>query len=177
MASERLFFALWPDAATRADIARRLPAWSEGLDGRLQRPDQWHVTLAFLGNVGSEHRDALLEAGARLTLPPCQLRFELFEHWRKPQVACLVATVVPAPLVHFVGQLRTAVTTLGFDLESRPFRPHVTIARKVQSADDFAVTPPVLWRTTGFALVRSVSAPAGSRYEPVHCWNCGSRGG
>ena len=31
--------------------------------------------------------------------------------------------------------------------------------------------PPLVWRADGFALVRSVTDPAGSRYEPLHWWN------
>ena len=49
--TRRLFFALWPDAALRASLQRRLaplcaPDW-----GRVTGPAQWHVTLEFLGSL------------------------------------------------------------------------------------------------------------------------------
>ena len=175
--TERLFFALWPDAATQACLARGLPEWAAGLDGRRQRPDQWHVTLEFIGAADGARRAALEAAAEGLTLPGFELLFDRCEYWRKAQVACLVASVTPEPLARFLVQLRAAVAMAGFEPESRPWRPHVTIARKVRSATDGPVTPPLRWPATAFALVRSVSEPAGSRYEPLRWWNGVTRGG
>src|SRR5437667_76833 len=41
----RLFYALWPDAATRAALTRLQLA----VRGRNMRPENFHLTLAFLG--------------------------------------------------------------------------------------------------------------------------------
>lgn len=177
MTTERLFFALWPDDSIRATIAQRMPEWAGGLAGRWQRPDQWHVTLVFLGAVDAARRGDLQAAADGVTMPPLELQFDRYEYWHKPQVACLVATVTPAPLAQFVERLRAAVAMLGIEPELRPYRPHVTLARKVRSAAGMVVSPPVNWTATGFALVRSNSDPSGSRYEPVHWWNGGVRGG
>mgnify|MGYP003441747327 CR=1 FL=1 len=89
----------------------------------------------------------------------------------------LRATRVPAVLESGVRRLRAALDAAGFTPEARPFRPHVTLARKVRSAADSLLDPAFLWRTDGFALVRSVTDPAGSRYEPVDWWNHAVEGG
>jgi 2'-5' RNA ligase len=102
---------------------------------------------------------------------PVTIEFDRVEHWRKPQVVCLVASRVPTGLVTLVTQLQAELAAEGFAIEARPFRPHVTLARKVRTAVDSLLEPPFLWRTDGFALVRSVTDPAGSRYEPLDCWN------
>jgi 2'-5' RNA ligase len=175
--NERLFFALWPDESTRAAIAHRLPEWTAGLDGRLLRPDQWHVTLEFIGTVDAGRRSALQSAADAVSMPGFELQFDRFEFWQKPQVACLVASVTPAALARFVSLLRTALAQVHLEPDRRPYHPHVTLARKVRSATDMAVRPPLCWPATGFALVRSTSDPSGSRYEPVHWWNAGTRGG
>jgi 2'-5' RNA ligase len=175
--SERLFFALWPDEATRVAIARRLPEWSAGLDGRLLRPDQWHVTLEFIGAVDPERRSALQSAADSVSMPACELQFDRCEHWQKPQVACLVASVTPPPLARFVSLLRAALAKVQVEPDRRPYHPHVTLARKVRSGADMSVQPPLCWPVTGFALVRSTTDPTGSRYEPVHWWNASTRGG
>jgi 2'-5' RNA ligase len=175
--SERLFFALWPDEPIRAAIAHGLPEWTAGLDGGLLRPDQWHVTLEFIGAVDAGRRPALQAAADTVPMPSFELQFDRCEHWREPQVTCLVAAVTPVPLASFVAQLRAAVAAAGFAPDHRPYRPHVTLARKVRTAVDSPVAPPLCWAATGFALVRSTSDPAGSRYEPVHWWNAGTRSG
>ena len=49
--SDRLFFALWPDAALRAEFGRRTGVLLADCRCKLQRPDQWHATLEFIGQV------------------------------------------------------------------------------------------------------------------------------
>jgi 2'-5' RNA ligase len=174
---ERLFFALWPDDVIRDAIARGVPAWTARLDGRRLRPDQWHVTLEFIGAVGPERRASLQAVGDSVPLRPCEIVFDRCEFWRKPQVACLVATRVPEPLAEFVTRLRAALAAAGFDPDSRPYRPHVTLARKVAAAAAGPIEPPLHWPASSCALVRSTSDAAGSRYEPVHWCNEPVRGG
>jgi RNA 2',3'-cyclic 3'-phosphodiesterase len=175
--SDRLFFALWPDAALRAELACRLPPLLAGVDGRPQRPDQWHVTLEFLGAVAAGRQPALRQAAGRAALEPVVIEFDRVEHWVRPQVACLVATRVPAALESGVARLRAVLAEEGFAPDGRPFRPHVTLARKVRAAGSATLAEPVRWPASRFALVRSSTEPAGSRYEPVQWWNCVVDGG
>lgn len=175
--TERLFFASWPEDAVREELARRLPAWTAGLDGRLQRPDQWHLTLEFIGPADAALKSRLIAAADRVPMPPCEVRFDRCEHWHKPHVVCLVASVVPAPLAGFVAQLRAAVAAAGAPTESRPWHPHVTLARTVRDAGEWSLIPPLVWPVRRYALVRSTSHPAGSRYEPLHWWNAAAEGG
>jgi 2'-5' RNA ligase len=174
--TDRLFFALWPDDPLREALQERMPHLLEGLSGKPQRPDQWHVTLEFLGEVASARQDALHRAAARVRAAPFTVSFDTLEHWRKPQVYCLAASRTPAPLTDLVRELRAALAGEGFTPEAREFQPHVTLARKVQTASRNTLEPPLEWPADRFALVRSVTDPAGSRYEPRHWWNLSGRG-
>jgi 2'-5' RNA ligase len=102
---------------------------------------------------------------------PVEIVFDVLEHWRKPGVLCLAAAQTSASVGELVGALRAALRKERFEPESREFRPHVTLARKVRRAEGHRVDPPIVWTADRFALVRSVSDPAGSRYEPLHWWN------
>lgn len=175
--SDRLFFALWPDPALRQALSGRIEEITASIEGKPQRPDQWHVTLEFLGQVPRERQLSLRVAADRASRSPVTIEFDRVEHWRKPQVVCLVASRVPTGLEALVTQLRVALTEEGFATDVRPFRPHVTLARKVRSATESLLDPPLLWRSDGFALVRSVTDPAGSRYEPLDWWNHAVDGG
>jgi RNA 2',3'-cyclic 3'-phosphodiesterase len=175
--TQRLFFALWPDPRLRAELERRLPALAGAVDGKAQRPDQWHVTLEFLGSVADERLSAVWEAAERVAVAPFEVVFDRLDHWRRPQVYCLAARDVPVPLAQLVEQLRTGLTFLGFEPETRDYRPHVTLARKVRDARPQPLTPALQWPADRFALVRSVSDATGSRYEPLRWWNLDRRGG
>jgi 2'-5' RNA ligase len=175
--SDRLFFALWPDPALLQALHARVDAIAASVEGKPQRPDQWHVTLEFLGQVPRERQLALRAAADRVSRSPVAIEFDRVEHWRTPQVVCLVASRVPTGLAALVTQLRAELAKEGFAIEERPFRPHVTLARRVRSAADSVLEPPFPWRADGFALVRSVTDPAGSRYEPLGWWNHAVEGG
>jgi 2'-5' RNA ligase len=162
----------------RQELRVRLSAFTTAIDARPQRPDQWHVTLEFLGSVVREKRpvlDAVAAAAAR-DVSPFTVRFDRLEFWARPRVLCLVATVMPPPLRRLVEALRCELAARGFTSDAREFRPHLTLARKVAAAPAVALEEPVDWPAAGFALVRSVTDPAGSRYEPLARWNLHPQG-
>ena len=175
--SDRLFFALWPDPSLLQALRARVGEITASVGGKLQRPDQWHVTLEFLGQVPHERQPALRAAADRVRRSAVAIEFDRVEYWRKPQVVCMVASRVPTGLAALITQLRAELAAEGFAVEARPFRPHLTLARKVRSAADSLLDPPFLWPAGGFALVRSVTDPAGSRYEPLQWWNHAVEGG
>ena len=175
--SDRLFFALWPDPALRQALRSHVDTIVASVEGKPQRPDQWHITLEFMGQVPRERQPALRAAADRVRQSPLAIEFDRVEHWRKPRVVCLVASRVPAGLAMLVTQLHAALVEEGFALDARPFCPHLTLARKVRAAADVPLEPPFVWRSNGFALVRSVTDPAGSRYEPLDWWNHAVEGG
>lgn len=55
----RLFFALWPDAATGDALSRTGKLLHQHWGGRLMRADTLHITLAFLGRTPVEQLDVL----------------------------------------------------------------------------------------------------------------------
>jgi 2'-5' RNA ligase len=169
--SERLFFALWPDDDVSSYMRDHLLPHLQSLRGKPQRPDQWHVTLAFLGEVPTPRRALLQAVADRVTAAPFTLSFDAIEYWRRPRVVCMTASLTPPPLQILVESLRERLQGAGFELDPRPYLPHVTLARKVFVAEEFTLAAPVVWTVDRFTLVRSVTDPAGSRYEPLHWWN------
>lgn len=179
MTAARLFFALWPDERLRSQLQATIPSLLHGVRGKPQRPDQWHVTLEFLGEVTAERQPAIRAAASNVQCRAghVSVTFDHLEHWRRPQVLCLVAAQVPAALGRLVAELHAALRAEGFVPESREYRPHVTLARKVGAAPVGPVPSPVVWHADRFALVQSVADAAGSRYEPLQWWNLRGREG
>ena len=173
-ASRRLFFALWPDAELRAEAAARVAALAPRTGVRPQRPDQLHVTLVFLGTVADERFDGVVAVGAQGTGMSVSVALDRVEHWRKPQVLCLTASQVPPPLVALVEGLRASLAAAGLPTETRPYRPHLTLARKVKRFDTRPDVEPLLWRADSITLVESRSDALGSRYEPLGSWPLGA---
>lgn len=168
--ARRLFFALWPDAGLRERAAAALASLPVGTGGRPQRPDQLHVTLAFLGAVAADRVPLSLAAAAGLQVRSFEVEFDRVEYWRKPRVLCLAASAPPPPLLDLVADLQVALRARGFELERRPYRAHLTVARKARPTADGPLVPPLCWPAHGFALLESISDRQGARYRPLACW-------
>lgn len=172
----RLFFASWPGEGLRSALAPHIRALQPAGVGRAQRPDQWHVTLEFLGSVPASRLAAAREAAAQVRGAPCTIVFDAVEFWRRPEVLTLVARELPPPLEGLVTQLRAALAAQGFEPESRPFRAHMTLARKVAQPVSPVKFEPLTWPVTDFALVESITDRSGSVYTPLASWNLRSCG-
>jgi len=172
----RLFFAVWPSNDLRSALEPRIRALQPAGVGRPQRPDQWHVTLEFLGSVPASRVAAAREAAAQVRAGPCEVVFDAVELWRRPEVLTLIARELPPPLGSLVDQLRAALAARGFEPESRPFRAHMTLARKVAHPVTLEAFEPLRWPVADFALVESITDRAGSVYTPLDRWNLQSCG-
>jgi 2'-5' RNA ligase len=97
--------------------------------------------------------------------------FDRVEFWAKPHVL-VAATSAPVGPAHAValalaGVLQRETGRLGFVPDVKPFRPHVTLARKVVRVSRELDMHPVRWDLDGFALVESRTDPEGSQYTVV----------
>ncbi len=174
--ARRLFFAIWPDEAAQARLAAAVREFVPPGAGRPQRPDQWHVTLEFLGEVPESRLPVVLDAGAAASggARACELALDQLEYWKRPQVLCLVAGSIPEALAALVQSLRSELQLRGFTPETRPFRAHVTLARKLRQAPPLGGVERVRWPVRRFSLVQSVTEPSGSRYLELAAWPAGA---
>lgn len=166
---KRLFFALWPDDA----VLKRLAKLRRELglnEGKPVDCGKFHITLLFLGEVPEDKIEELKTLAAKLPLAPCELTFDRVEHWVRPAVLCLTAKAVPDPLAELLEVLKRGVHKLGFKLEKRPFRPHLTLARKVKRRVAGCEIEPIHWSVHEFTLVASELSAEGSCYRVLGRW-------
>jgi 2'-5' RNA ligase len=172
--SDRLFFALWPDAVLRTELAGRVAEWTRGYPCRPQRPDQWHLTVEFLGSVATDRQQALHAAAKAVEgflVAAEVIVLDRLEHWARPQVLCATAHTVPPRVAALASALKDALRGQGFEPERREFRPHLSVARKARQPVAVRAIEPIGWPVRTLWLVKSHSDAAGSRYEPCACWN------
>lgn len=160
----RLFLALWPDPALRARLAALQQAWTWPPRAAQVRADRLHLTLHFLGDVAAPRLSELVH-GLRVPFEPFEMRFGCPEVW-PGGIAVLSARETPPALSRLHAALGTALRALALPVEARPFRPHVTLARRAGGAQPPGMGPDFPWRAqAGYVLVRSLPGDAG--YEPL----------
>ena len=169
--ARRLFFALWPDPATREALAHATRKAVRHCGGRPVAEDNLHATVAFLGPVPEGRLEAVLAAGAGAAgaATAFAVSLDTIDFWPRPQV--LVATAATPPEAAALAEaLWRRVEPLGIARDLRPLRVHVTLARKVRKPAPGLGMHPVAWRVPDLALVESVTDPAGARYTPLAGW-------
>lgn len=166
-ASARLFLALCPPPAVRAALAAHAQSWHWNDQARRYAPEDWHLTLHFLGAL-PRARIPELSAGLAVPVTPFRLHFGQPMQWPQGLAVLLPSAACPA-LAQLHEQLAQAVRSLGLTTDVRPFRPHITLARHAMSA-----VPPLQlaafdWPVQGYALLESTSDPA-RRYRVLRTY-------
>lgn len=169
-ATRRVFFALWPDAATAAGLHARARALHAECGGRAMRRDTLHLTLAFLGEVAQESVTRLGQLAAEVRGAPFVLELDQLGAWHRNRVLWTAASAAPQALVDLARALGQRLREAGFVLEERAFAPHVTLVRNARAAPLSQTCPALRWPVASFVLVVSEPAPAGARYRVLGRW-------
>jgi RNA 2',3'-cyclic 3'-phosphodiesterase len=171
----RLFAGI-PLAAAVIDelssITLRLRSSGDGL--RWSAAESWHITLQFLGNTGQEQYECTAARLSELRSASVPIQLEGLGFFESAGV--FFAGVGPTPELLLLQQRVAAATGLcGFVPETRPYHPHVTLARtkgkgrrqglhalknKIRRTQAFTS-----FIAEEFVLYESVPGPGGSSYE------------
>ncbi len=119
-------------------VEEQLAKWQEILSPhvnykRWMHPEDFHITLKFLGSVTEEKLRVIQEKLAALTVPSAlQLQITGVNFFGKEdQPRVMYAEVAPNDaLNHLHRVVEEEMEALGFDVERRPYRPHLTLAKK-----------------------------------------------
>lgn len=144
---------------------------------RWQTPDQLHITLRFIGEVGQPRVADINSALGRIRVPAFHLQLrgvDIFGEANKPRL--LWTGVEPAaPIQHLRDKVEQALVRTGLERETRKFKPHLTLARFgrekpkrltafLTGNNDFATTR---FPVTEFVLFESLLGNTGSTYVPL----------
>ncbi len=166
---KRLFFALWPEERTRAELAA-LQACLPGQRGRWVHRQDLHLTLRFLGQVPAARLGCIEAAAEAVRAEPVKVRLDHFDYWDRPRILCLAATEVPVALEALVTALEENLQSGGFEPERRPYRPHVTLLRKALPMAKRRLEAPITWHADHFVLVESRPGGEPPHYRPLQGW-------
>ena len=124
----RLFVAI----TLPEDLRDRLADLCHGLQGaRWSVPDNFHLTLRFIGEVDGAMLDEIAHALSEIEGQPFALAIDGLGHFEsrsKPKVLWAGLTA-SEPLRHLRDQVETALTRAGLERDTRRFSPHVTLGR------------------------------------------------
>lgn len=170
----RLFFALWPDDATRSathDAAKQLKVKMQP-GGYLSNADRYHITLLFLGDfVAHEQEQLALQAASRVRSAPFVLRLDRAGSFKNAKIPWWLGPAEPPPeLAQLYQALHAQLLEAKVLPERMKFVPHLTILRDAGQALPKTVIQPIDWRVQEFVLVRSRLDLKPMQYEILERW-------
>ena len=166
----RLFVALDPPPETVQSLSTALTdALSDAAPAELRwtPPEQWHLTLAFFGEVDESRVEELTERLRRVAArtPALELALRGAGSFGRSVLWCGVHGDAPA-LRRLAARCTAAGRRTGIAMEERPFRAHLTLGRArrrgadlrglVASLSSYAGRP---WTARELRLVRSRLGP------------------
>lgn len=164
----RLFLALWPSDDLRDAIASWQRSWTWTAHAALIETQRLHLTLHFLGDVAAERLPQLARS-LRVPWEPFELTLGRGEVWPNG-VAVLRPESDPPPLFQLHAALRHELVALDLPVDERPYRPHLTLARRAHGAKAPTRALALRWPIdAGYVLVRSL--PGAGGYEVIECFS------
>ena len=171
----RLFVGVPIPADVRGELEAQLrAAFGERAPGKAVPPQNWHLTLRFLGDTDGERHRKLADALRRIDPGPAfGLAFARLGAFPRPARAAVLWVGVgegAEELKALAAKVEAAAREAGFAAEEKPFSPHLTISRVNPPADlrraiEAAAPFGGRMRVDGFVLFRSHLGGGPPRYE------------
>ncbi|MGW7104314.1 RNA 2',3'-cyclic phosphodiesterase [Streptomyces sp. NPDC054838] len=179
----RVFIALAPPDDAKEELARELRSAYEAYPRmRWNRIEDWHITLAFLGELPVTTvpllRAPLAELAARSR--PLELALRGGGHFDERVLWSGLEGDLDG-LHRLTGEVRRVVRERGVAFEDRPLRPHLTLARSrrddpssvLEAAGGLAAFTGRRWRAERLHLVGSNvgRGPGPIHYRDIEAWD------
>ncbi|MGW7105447.1 RNA 2',3'-cyclic phosphodiesterase [Streptomyces xanthophaeus] len=184
----RVFIALAPPDEAKEELARELrPAYEAYPGMRWNRIEDWHITLAFLGELPVATVPLLRPPLAELAAArrPLELALGGGSHFGERVLWSGIEGDLEG-LHRLAADVRTVVKECGIAFEDRPLRPHLTLARSrrndptsaVEAAAGVAAFTGRPWQTDRLHLVGSNfgRGPGPIRYRDIEAWKFAGTG-
>lgn len=188
------FFALEVPPEARQYIQQEVVSlWKPALKEETgwYAPEDYHVTLKFLGDVAEERQQDLIEtaksvvegvsAFAVTLAPPGSFPSQ------RPKRIFWMGVSKSKEINDLAGLLDRACSRLGFEREARAYTPHITVARypRRRGSDATETAPPMIersfpsWPAARFVLMQTLPPEsrangAKARYNLVHTFPFGN---
>ncbi|WP_394222990.1 RNA 2',3'-cyclic phosphodiesterase [Alteromonas gracilis] len=131
----------------------------------------FHITLSFLGEISHRQHEALTYELDQLISEPFSLTLDATGLWNGPKILFAAPSNTPKALSELAKLSRKAARKASIQVESREYKPHVTVVRKATSTLPLPLySPNVDVHVSAFHLFESVSTPQGVTYPIRQSW-------
>ena len=164
----RLFFALQLNEEARESADTMAYTAKASLSGKYTRKDDYHVTIAYVGEIDPSRLEELKEIGAQCakTAPAAEITLSGSGLFKKNILYC---GIKGGEIYKDLSEtLKDRLDEARFPFDPKPYRAHVTIAHEIHP-DEFPLPEPdeVTFPVKALTLFESTRVKNVLRYLPV----------
>ena len=188
MATLRTFIALETPEAERKLFSQIQSTLKESdADVKWEHESKFHTTIKFLGDTKEDLlpriKANIAEIGKEHS--PFVLTFDsvgFFPNWHNPRIVWIGCNTHIPTVSHIKTRLDSILAPIGFEVENRPFHPHITLGRikgdngvkhLLSIAESLTFEPSTI-EMKELILMRSTLRPEGSEYSIVEKFKLGT---
>jgi 2'-5' RNA ligase len=135
----------------------------------------FHITLAFIGNVDEELQAKLLTL---IQIPinkfsrngVLELCLDHCGYFKKPKISYIANSIIPTRLLTLANELKQQALSLGIYQDERPYLPHISLFRKATLQPEHPEVKSIKIEITSLSLYQSDSTEQGVIYKPIETW-------
>ena len=153
MKTRRMFLAMWPNDEQVEKLHELQSGYLHW--GKEVPPENFHITLLFLGDISYDVADCMTESVQDLMVQPFSVHLDRLGYFEKNQIFWVGPSTVPSELESLFKSVRNSALQCGISKISKRYTPHVSLLRKCEvpiSNPDFA---PIDLEIDEFHLIES----------------------
>ena len=170
----RIFFALWPEQEIRDTLQKNIKTdinyYIKTNQIRKVPIHNWHLTLAFVGNVSVDTFACCLSQGDEISAKAFSLTLDKYDYFDRPQIIWLGCERIENAWYELVNRLNVVLANCGYRPDRKRPIPHMSILRKAKRPMAIKKFKPVTWHVNAFALIESTTTDNVTKYSVVKQW-------
>ncbi len=172
----RAFVAVPIAEAAGNELSHYLNSLKQMASLRWVTPEQFHITLRFLGEQTKEMIGQVRDALSHLKFSPFEIELSYagaFPNMRRPRVLWLSGDQGKKELASLAEAVNKSLDEIGVPSEKRAFKPHLTLARTngtplpPELVRELKKPPTLSWCCDSFDLMCSRLTPQGALYSKI----------
>lgn len=172
----RLFIAITFPKEVKNHIQKLMAVLEQYADrGRFVQADNLHLTLEFLGEIETDRVDAIKRALDEVDHPAFTMELgDLGYFEKKPGRIYWIGVGKNEDLTTLQNMIHRLLVEEGFDLDPRPYTPHITIGRKIVFDRHFKketiqhLLEPIQMNVEKVDLIHSHNVDGKLTYTPIY---------
>ena len=162
--THRVFFAIVPDENSLNEIIA-LQSEQQADKARFLTPEKIHLTLLFIGSVDAERLACIIEKAAKASQRSFDISFDVTGSFKRSKILWLGSSKDNPNVNGLFKNLKHQIEQCGIKTEKRPFKPHITLARKFCGRQLIDPQHAIEFNVSHFYLMETIPNGNSVRYE------------